>query len=78
MELENTVFYNTDTLTGSTAYRFTVDKIKIQATAILPIVFQKKLLIDSLALLSPHIAVTRLRAIQKADTKETKDQGCIF
>ncbi len=73
MELENTVFYNTDTLTGNTAYRFTVDKIKIQATAILPIVFQKKLLIDSLALLNPHIIVTRLRATEKPDKKEQKD-----
>jgi len=73
IELEKSVFYSTDTLTGSTAYRFTADKIKIQATAILPIVFKKRLLIDSLTLLSPHIMVTRLRAIDKSGNKDLKD-----
>ena len=73
MELEKAIFYTTDTLTGNTAYRFSVDKIKLQARAILPIIFKKQLLIDSLTLLSPHIQVTRLRATDKPDKKEKKD-----
>ena len=73
MELEKAVFYNTDTLTGNTAYRFSVDKIKLQARAILPIIFSKEILIDSLTLLSPHVLVTRLRATDKPGKKEKKD-----
>ena len=73
MELEKAVFYNTDTVNGTTAYRFSVDKIKLKAKAILPIVFQKQILIDSLNLLSPHIQVTRLRADDKPGKKEKKE-----
>ena len=73
MELEKVVFYNTDTITGNTAYRFSVDKIKLQARAILPIIFSKEILIDSLTLLSPHVLVTRLRATDKPGKKEKKD-----
>lgn len=69
IELENAVFYNTDTTTGSTAYRFSVEKIKLKAKAILPIIFKKQILIDSLNLLRPHIEVTRLRVIDKPDKK---------
>lgn len=68
IELEKAVFYNTDTATANTAYRFSVDRIKLEAKAILPIVFKKQLLIDSLNLLSPHIQVTRLRAGNKPDS----------
>ncbi len=73
IEMEKVVFYNTDTLTGSTATRFSVDKMKLQAKAILPIVFKKRILIDSLTLLSPHIQVTRLRATDTAVKKNRKD-----
>lgn len=72
IEMEKAVFYSVDTLTGSTSYRFSVDKIKLQAKAILPIVFKKQILIDSLTLQSPHIEVTRLRLIEKPDDKEEK------
>lgn len=73
IELEKAIIYNTDTLTGNTAYRFSVDKIKLQAKAILPIIFRKELLIDSLTLLSPHIQVTRLKANEKSAKTEKKD-----
>lgn len=73
MELENAVFYSTDTLTGNTAYRFSVDKIQLQARAILPIVFKKQLLIDSLTLLRPQIQVTRLKDNDQIVTKNKKD-----
>ncbi len=69
-ELEKAVFYNTDTATANTAYRFSVDKMKVQAKAILPIVFKKQLLIDSLHLFGPHIEVTRLRAADKPDSSK--------
>jgi hypothetical protein len=73
IEMEKVVFYNTDTLTGSTATRFSVDKMKLQAKAILPIVFKKRILIDSLTLLSPHIQVTRIRATDTVSKKNRKD-----
>ncbi len=73
MELDNAVFYNTDTATGSTAYRFSVEKIKLKAKAILPIVFRKRILIDSLNLIRPTIEVTRLRVIDKPGKKAKQD-----
>lgn len=71
--LEKAVFYNTDTLTGTTAYQFSIDKMQLRAKAILPIVFKKQILIDSLTLLNPHINVTRLRTAEKQNRKEKKD-----
>lgn len=73
IELEKAVFYNTDTLTGTTAYHFEVDKMQLQAKAVLPIIFKKQIMIDSLRLLNPHIEVSRLRPGLKPDKKEKKD-----
>ncbi|MEO7984778.1 MAG: hypothetical protein ABI688_11925, partial [Bacteroidota bacterium] len=73
IELEKAVFYNTDTLTGTTAYHFSVDKMLLRAKAILPIVFNNRILIDSLSLLNPRIEVVRLRAGPVPTSKEKKD-----
>ncbi len=73
IELEKAIFYNTDTLTGTTAYNFSVEKMVLRAKAILPIVFKKQILIDSLSLQNPLIEVIRLRAGAKANNKEKKD-----
>ncbi len=73
IELEKAVFFNTDTLTGTTAYRFKVDKMLLRVKAILPLVFKKQILIDSLALLNPNIEVTRLKAAIKPGNKIKKD-----
>ncbi|MEO7922633.1 MAG: hypothetical protein ABIR30_03085 [Chitinophagaceae bacterium] len=73
IELDNAVFYSTDTINSSTSYRFSVEKIKLQVKSILPIVFEKRILIDSLNLYRPHIEVTRLRIIERPDKKIKKD-----
>jgi len=61
MVLENAVFVTTDTLTAPSGYRFAVPQLQLHLQALLPLVFQKKLLIDSLLLQSPDIRVTTLR-----------------
>ncbi|MGB3005315.1 MAG: hypothetical protein WBC06_02320, partial [Chitinophagaceae bacterium] len=61
MSIREAVFLNTDTATASTAYRFAVKEIKLELKALLPLVFNNKLLIDSLFLKSPDIRVTTLR-----------------
>ena len=73
IELEKAVFYNTDTLTGTTAYHFKVDKMLLQVKAILPIIFKKQFLIDSLTLLNPLVEVIRLKASINPDKKVKKD-----
>jgi len=73
IDLEKAVFYNTDTLTGTTAYRFSIDKMQLQAKAFWPIVVKKEILIDSLTLLKPTIEVTRLRAGSKPGNSIKKD-----
>lgn len=73
MELDKVVFYNTDTLTGTTAYRFSVNKIKLRVNALLPIILKKQFLIGSLTLIDPDIVVTRLRPSPKNDQTENKD-----
>ena len=72
IDLEKAIFYNTDTVGGSTAYRFSVEKMQLQVKAFLPLVLKKEVLIDSLTMLHPTIEVTRLRAIEK-DTTIKKD-----
>lgn len=73
MEVEKAVFYNTDTLTGTTSYHFSVERIKLQVKAIWPIIFKKQILIDSLSLIDPDIVVTVLRASVKNDQTTKKD-----
>ena len=71
MELVNPVFYSTDT-SASTNYQFRIKKLAIRVKAIFPLVFEKKILIDSLHLLSPDITVTKIRAVEK-DTATASD-----
>ncbi len=62
MELQNAVFFSTDTATASTGYRFRIDRLRIEVKAILPVLFEKKFLIDSIHVVNPDITVTRLRS----------------
>jgi len=72
MQLRNAVFYSTDT-SASTAYRFGVQRINVRVKEILPLIFEKKLLIDSLALIKPDIQVTRLKSLKSDDTTSHKE-----
>ena len=63
MELRKAVFYSLDD-SAATAYQFSVDRINITVKEILPLVFEKKILIDSIHLLNPDIRVTRLRSLK--------------
>src|SRR5690606_33223047 len=69
MELRNAVFYSADT-TAATSYRFSVRSMHITVKEIIPLVFEKRIIIDSLRLLDPDIRVTRLRA-PRSDTSES-------
>jgi hypothetical protein len=73
MQLRNAVFYSTDSLAAGTGYRFAVEKINIQLKELLPLILEKKLLIDSLSLTNPDVEVTRLRSLKKADTSNLKE-----
>lgn len=73
MEFQDAVFYSTDSITASTSYRFSVAKIKLKVDAILPIVFSKRIIIDTLTLLDPEIRVTRLKRSERKETGIEKD-----
>jgi hypothetical protein len=73
MELQDAVFYSTDTITAPTAYRFKVDRLRIEVKKVLPIIFEKRFLIDSIHILNPDISVTRLRSVK--DTSALADTG---
>lgn len=73
IQIEKALFFNTDSTSTGTAYQFEVDNIQLQVSSILPIVFKKQLLIDSLTLINPQIEVTRLKARKKQDTALIKD-----
>ncbi len=73
MEIEKAVFYNTDTTTSATTYRFQVDKINLQVYALSPIIFKQQFLIDSLTLMQPDITITKMRAPARNDTGSGKD-----
>src|SRR5688500_12342371 len=57
MEFKEAVFYSTDSITENTSYSFRVERIKLEVQAILPIVFKKRILIDTMTLLDPEITV---------------------
>ncbi|MFI5128391.1 MAG: hypothetical protein ACHQFX_00305 [Chitinophagales bacterium] len=68
MQLRKAVFYSTDTATSATAYRFAVEEVNVRVKEIFPLIFEKKILIDSLSLVNPDVAVTRLRSVKNEDT----------
>ena len=73
MQLRNAVFYSTDSIAAGTGYRFGVEKINIRLKELLPLIFEKKLLIDSLSLINPDVEVTRLRSLKREDTSNLKE-----
>ncbi len=73
VELHNAVIYTTDSANAGTSYRFSVNNIKLTAQEVLPIIFSKKLLIDSLNLDHPEIIVTRQKAVAGKDRKSKKE-----
>ncbi|MBK9570271.1 MAG: hypothetical protein IPO53_10410 [Chitinophagaceae bacterium] len=73
IELDNAEFYNTDTITGTTAYHFKVDKMQLRVKALLPIILKNQILIDSLTLQNPQVEVYRLRVAAIPGKKVRKD-----
>jgi hypothetical protein len=71
IELKKAVFYSTDTATATTGYQFRVERLRIQMKKILPVILEKRFLIDSIQLVNPDITVTRLRPGK--DTAFTND-----
>ncbi|MFC0772247.1 hypothetical protein [Terrimonas alba] len=63
MELRKANFYSADT-GAATSYQFNVARIKVKVQEILPLVFEKRILIDSIQLINPDIVVTRLRSLK--------------
>lgn len=62
MELQNAVFYTTDSLNAPAAYQFRIYKIKVELESLWQLVFHGKLVIDSLALIQPDIEAVKLKA----------------
>ncbi|HEX2631165.1 MAG TPA: hypothetical protein VHM26_19255, partial [Chitinophagaceae bacterium] len=73
MELEDAVFYTTDTTEASSSYRFAVKKMKVRVKSVFPLLFRKQVLINTLSLEEPDIVVTRLRSSPKDTTKSKED-----
>ncbi|HEX7903780.1 MAG TPA: hypothetical protein VF487_07870 [Chitinophagaceae bacterium] len=73
MELEDAVFYSTDSINAGVSYRFGVKEIKLKVKAVLPMVFEKKVFINTLSLQQPDIVVTRLRSSTKDSTRNKED-----
>jgi hypothetical protein len=74
MELEDAVFYTTDSTNANTTYRFAVRQIKLKVTAVLPMIFEKRVLINLLSLQDPDVVITKIRASDKtSDSLSKKD-----
>jgi hypothetical protein len=73
MELERAIFYTTDTIDANTAYRFAVRKINLKVKALLPMIFEKRVLINLLSLKDPDIVVTKLRSYEKDTTDKSAE-----
>lgn len=74
MELEDAVFYTTDSTEANTTYRFAVKQIKLKVAAVLPMIFEKRVLINLLSLQDPDVVITRIRSSEKnSDSLSIKD-----
>lgn len=68
IELEKAVFLNTDTT--ATSYRFYIEKLKMKGKGLIPLLFSKELLIDSLSLMNPVIEVNRVNMADKTGNRK--------
>lgn len=81
MELQNAVFYTTDSTNAPSSYRFRVDRIKIELHSFWQLVLKGQLNIDSLTLLSPDIQALRLRPFDNSRGSEVsipREMGRIY
>ncbi|MES1221717.1 MAG: hypothetical protein ABUT20_39835, partial [Bacteroidota bacterium] len=81
MELQNAIFYTTDSLDSPTAYTFKISKIKVELHSLWQLVFHGKLDIESLTLINPDVEAIRLKPLKNADQKEisiSQEMGRIY
>jgi len=81
MELQNAVFYTTDSINTPTAYRFKINTIRIELHSLWQLVFNGKLDIESLTLIQPDIEAIRLRPLTNPDQREisiSQEMGRIY
>ena len=69
MQLVDAVFYTTDS-TATTSYRFAVKKIKFKVRTVLPMIFEKRILINLIHLEDPDIVVTKINPAIKDSLKK--------
>ena len=81
MELQNAVFYTTDSINAPAAYQFRIYKIKVELQSLWQLVFHGRLLIDSLALIQPDIEAVKLQADKENEEKNmsiSQEMGRIY
>ena len=71
MELHRANFSSTDSA-ASTSYEFNIPRVAVRVKEIFPLVFEKRILIDSMHVYNPDIRVIRLRS---KDTTASPDTG---
>jgi len=70
MELKGADFTSTDSA-AATAYEFNIPRVAIKVKEILPLILEKKILIDSIRVFDPDIRVVQLKSTK--DTSESRD-----
>ena len=82
IEIEKAVFVNTDTSVSSRSYRFSIDKLKMKGKGLIPLLFSKELLIDTLSLSNPVIEVNRIKETditgKRKDISIPEEMGKIY
>ncbi|MGC4038760.1 MAG: hypothetical protein QM764_22550 [Chitinophagaceae bacterium] len=81
MELQNAVFYSTDSLNASTAYQFKVYKMKVEIESLWQLIFHGKLLIESMDLIKPDIEVAKISSEEDEEEKKlsiSQEMGRIY
>ncbi len=80
MELQNAVFYTTDSINAPAAYQFRIYRIRVELESLWQLVFHGRLLIDSLALIQPDIEAVKLRSEkeQEENMSISQEMGRIY
>jgi hypothetical protein len=63
-------FYSNDTLTAPTTYDIRAKEFVLEITAIMPLIFQRKIVLDTISCRSPQIVVTKRKDQPKDQPKE--------
>jgi hypothetical protein len=78
LDLKKAVLYNTDSTSKKTAYHISVENLSLQLHAVMPLIFNRQLVVDSILINDPEINVIKSDTALKKRGSLTTEIGQVY